>query len=146
MYVSVKFTEYYTKSATRESEKDKNPMQRAFREGTSNRQRTKEINRAVIVHSNISSSRVSAVRDFIIPASSRNDFQIVSRGTIEPIKTGNGRATLMYINLSSWNRKFLNSPPAQLIIISDLSNQGRRHYAKSKQQEIHGLRKRVYPT
>ena len=146
MYVSVKFTEYYTKSATRESEKNKNPMQRASREGTSNRQRNRQINRAVFVHSIISSSRVSAVYDFITPASSSNDFQIFSRGTIEPIKTGNGRATLVYINLSSWNRKSLISPPVQLIIISDLSNQGRRHYAKSKQQEIHGLRKRVKPT
>ena len=146
MYVSVKFTEYYTKSATRESEKDKNPMQRASREGTSNRQRNKQINRAVIVHSIISSSRVSAVHDFITPANSINDFQIFSRGTIEPIKTGNGRATLVYINLSSWNRKSLISLPVQLIIISDLSNQGRRHYAKSKQQEIHGLRKRVNST
>ena len=79
-------------------------MQRAFREFTSNRQRTKKIDRLVIIHSDISSSSASAVHDFTTPANSRNNFQIFSRGTIEPIKTGNRRATLVYMNLSFYNR------------------------------------------
>ena len=76
-----RFTEYKTKSATRERTKDKKPVQRASSEVISNGQG--------------SSSSTSAVQCFPTPANSGNDFQILSRETIESIKIGKVGATLL---------------------------------------------------
>ena len=81
-----------TLSLSQEKKEKKSPMHRASREVTRMGQGTKKIDRAVIVHS---PSSISAILGFTTPANSRKDFQIFSRGTIDSIKTGKGRATLV---------------------------------------------------
>lgn len=57
-------TEYLEKSATRASGKDKNPIQRAFKEVASDSQRTKQIDRVVIINNKRSSSAPLQYRAF----------------------------------------------------------------------------------
>lgn len=69
-----RFTEYETKSPTRENGKYKNSNQIASRENTSNSKRTKQINRVAIAHNRSSSSNTSVVKSLTTPANSLNDF------------------------------------------------------------------------
>ena len=69
-----RFTEYETKSPTRENGKDKNSNQIASKENISNSKRTKQINGLAIAHSRSSSSNTSVVKGLTTPANSLNDF------------------------------------------------------------------------
>lgn len=69
-----RFTEYETKSPTRENGKYKNSNQIASRENISNSKRTKQINRVAIAHNRSSSSNTSVVKSLTTPANSLNDF------------------------------------------------------------------------
>ena len=77
----------------------------------------------------LSSTAVAALpahlQRFTTPANLGNDFQIFSRGTIESIKTGIGRAKLVDTTSQSVQWEALNSPPpAQLIKSLNASIQG----------------------
>lgn len=66
-------------------------------------------------------------------------------GTIESIKTGEERATLVdKKSLSLCHGKSLISPPVEPIVIPDESIQGWEHDAKGKQEEVHSLTRKSH--